>query len=209
MKNSGSARIGSLVDYRNTEKYGELTSNNSEWIKKPAGSISNVNAENIRSYSELERLIHVEGSGEIGQINVKEYTVSSPNFLIFSTFRIYCKETHRLWKDHEGYDSCYRITSARLFFRAISEALGPNYEFLGWGEVHFTDRMDITSSLTTGFHPALIKHQTGYTAPSEIRAIWQPKNSENVEPKILDNSRAGLYCCEHRHRYLVSKNKLN
>lgn len=208
LKDSGSARIGSLFDYRTTYEYDEQTSDDSGWMKKPAGLISNVNAENIRNYPGLEGLIHAEGGGDMGQINVKEYTVSSPNFLIFSTFRIYSKETHRLWKNHEGYDCCYRITSARLFFRAISEALGPQYEFLGYGEVHYTDKMDIASTQAE-IHPALIKRQAGYAAPSEVRAVWQHKNLETVKPRILDKSRARLYCCEHRHHYLVSKNKLN
>lgn len=208
MKNSGSARIGLLFDYRETDKYGELTSYDPEWMNEPAESISNVNAKNIGNYPELERLVHVEGDGESGQIKVNEYTASLPNFLIFSTYRTYCKETHRLLKNHEGYDSCYKITSARLFFRAISEALGPQYEFLGYGEVFYTDKIDSASTLT-GIHPALIKRPEEYEDRSEIRAVWQPKNVETVAPRILGQSRARLYCYEHRHHYLASKSRLN
>ena len=197
MKNAGSVRIGSLSDYRKTDKYGELVSDNFEGSKRLAGTISNINSENAHQYPGLEGLIGIEGGSTIGQLTVTNFVRSVPDLLIFSAAKEYSEETHKRWAESEGYDSCYRIISPRLFFRAISKVLGPEYKFLGFADVHYSDEIDIASS-HAGIHPALVKPPAGYADQAEVRAIWQPINNVNVEPILLQRSRASLYIVEHR-----------
>jgi len=192
MQSIGSVRIGSLRDFQRTDKYGELTSDTSEGSKRLAGTIENVNADNISSFPGLEGLIHIEGGGKVGKLVVNNYTRSVPNLLIFSASVKYSDEMHKLWLSQESYDVCYKINSARLFFRALSSALGSEFEFLGSGRVHYADEIDI-STREAGIHPALVKRRTGYEGQAEIRALWQRRETRDVVPVILPNSQAHIY----------------
>lgn len=197
MKNSGSVRIGALSDFRKTDKYGELVSDDFEGSKKLAGTISNLTSQNAHQYPGLDGLIKVGGGSMIGQLTVTNFVHSVSDLLIFSATKEYSEETHKLWADSESYGSCYRIISPRLFFRAISEALGSKYIFLGFAEVHYSDEINIASP-HAGVHPALVKRHSGYAEQAEVRAIWRPINNVHVEPILLQRSRASLYITEHR-----------
>lgn len=200
MKNSGSVRIGTLSDYRKTDKHGELISDEFEGSKRMSGSISNINSENAHKYPGLEGLVKVEsGGGMTGQLTFNNCVFSVPDLLIFSATKEYSQQIHELWDKNEGYNSCYKIISPRLFFRAISEALGSNYNFLGFAEVHYADEIDIASP-QAGIHPALVKRHAGYADQAEIRAIWQPvnANAEDIEPIVLQQSGGSRYITSHR-----------
>lgn len=197
LKDTGAVRVGSLSDFRKTDRYGELVSDDYEGSKKLAGTISNLNSENVHQYPGLKGLISIEGGGSVGLLTVTDFVHSVPDLLIFSAAKEYSEAAHRLWADSEGYDSCYRINSPRLFFRAITAALGDQYEFLGFAEVHYADEIDIATP-QAGIHPALVKRHTGYADQAEVRALWAPRNTANVEPVILGRSRAFLYVAEHR-----------
>jgi hypothetical protein len=81
----GELRVGTLFDYRRTDKYGELTSDETEGTKKLGGSISELNAHNAHLYPGLAGLMQVEGEGKIGQLTVQNHTVGVGDLLVFST----------------------------------------------------------------------------------------------------------------------------
>jgi hypothetical protein len=88
------------------------------------------------------------------------------------------------WLESEGYDACYRITSVRLFFRAITQALGLQYKFLGFGPVVYAEEFDI-SATQAGVHPALVKRHSRYIEQEEVRALWTRTDGKNVAPLVL------------------------
>lgn len=190
----GCVRVGSLHDYQRTDKYGELTADALEGSKRLAGTIYGVTEQNIASYPGLEGLIHIEGDGNIGieEVVVSNYVRSVPNLLVFSASASYSSVTHKRWYYEERYDTCYKILSARLFFRALTEVLGRQYVFLGFGRVHYADEIDIATP-EAGIHPALVKRRTGYSDQAEIRALWQMREGQNPSPVILPESRVRLY----------------
>jgi hypothetical protein len=197
LRDTGAVLVGSLSDFRKTEKHGELVSDNCEGSKSLTGTVSDITPESFHRYPALTGILEIRG-GYIGQVSMDNCRVMTPDLLIFSAAKEYSEDAHRRWEANEGYDCCYRIVSPRLFFRAISQALGDQYQYLGFAEMHYTDNALDISTQEAGIHPALVKRRTGYSDQAEVRAIWKQRDSANVEPVLLERSRAFLYVTEHR-----------
>jgi hypothetical protein len=194
---AGSLRLGTLHDYRTTGKYGELIADPEDGIKSMGGTIRNLTEDSIHLYPAIAGLIGVEGGGGFGRIEIGNAKIISPNFLVFSASSIYSDVMHRKWLAEEGYDACYTITSSRLFFRAISAALGQDYTFIGAHSVIYADKLDIATR-KAGSHPAFFKRQTEYADQSEFRAIWSKASNGEIKPIILSSSNAKLYAQPYR-----------
>ena len=192
MLNFGSVRVGTLEDYRRTDKYGELVSDEFEGSKRLDGTIPNVKSVNMKDYPGLKGIAHI-APGSSGKVVITNFRLSVSNLLVFSASEHYSSVTHDRWKSEEGYDSCYQILSPQLFFQAISEALGANYTFLGYGRVHYADQLHIAEP-AAGIHPALVKRQSGYSDQSEVRELWRPKAGIEVRPVVIPETSAGSYC---------------
>ena len=130
MLSRGVFRVGTLHDYRRTDIYGELVSDEQEGKKVIGGNISQLSAETAHLYPGLEALrqaglINIDFSSgtRIENLSIESAVSESPNLLIFSTSVKYSAKIHEHWREAEGYDACYKITSARLFFRAVSRAI--------------------------------------------------------------------------------------
>lgn len=197
---SGCIRVGTLEDYRRTDKYGEMVSDQDEGKRIIGGSITGLSAENEHLYPGIAALrqsklinIDLRGGGSVRNLTIGKAILESPDLLVFSASSEYSNSTHKCWHAAEGYDACYKILSARLFFRAISQALGPNYRFLGYAEVIYTNTIDLTDP-RCHTHPALIKRTTEFSSQAEFRAVWAlTTESESTKPVLLESSRAGLY----------------
>ena len=196
MRQSGAARIGTLSDYRTQEQYGEHVADPHEGTKLLAGTIEDLNFESAKKYPGLQGLIDVSGGGKIRNLQVDKFTSSITDALLFSTSQEYSERLHNEWLATEGYDTCYRILSARLFFKALSDELAPDYQFVGFANVVYAEEIDIATPLA-GIHPALVKRNPRHSVQSEVRAIWQPSANRELTPLILPKSRANLYCVHH------------
>ena len=190
----GALRIGTLYDYRKTDKYGELTSDVHEGRKQTSGTALHLNAENIHLYPVLENLINIGASGRVGKLEVSNCTVGCPNMFVFSASQEYSRSEHERWHEEEGYDACYRINSARLFFREISRVLGVRGRFLGFAPVHYVESFDLSSP---DIHPALVKRQLIHQGQQEVRAIWQFGDGVEAKPLDLTKTNVGWYCTLH------------
>ena len=190
----GAVLIGTLFDFRKTDKYGELIADQHEGSKAISGTATNLNAINVHLYPGLKGLINLSSGATIGQINVSNYTVSCQNMFVFSAAQEYSLEEHRRWYAAEGYDACYRIHSARLFFRELSRVLGTRGTFVGFKPIHYAETFDLSAS---DVHPALVKRQTLHQSQQEVRALWQPANDVEVEPILLPETAVGVYCTLH------------
>ena len=189
---TGAARIGTLVDYRNAGEHGELVGDTLEGSKLLAGTILNLNAEKAKQFPGLEGLIEING-GFIGTLEVSNYVRSIVDALIFSASREYSEEAHRRWHEAKEYDCCYRILSARLFFKSLTEAVGSDFTFIGFADVVYSEQIDIAKP-EAGTHPALVKRNVEHNFQNEVRAIWHPSLEQPVSPIILLKSRANTYC---------------
>lgn len=191
---SCSVRVGTLHDYRNTEKYGELISDIHEGSKIISGTVANLSKKNIHQYPNLGGIIELGESGSIGSLVMTNCTIISENMFIFSAAQEYSRSEHERWYEEEGYDACYRIHSARLFFREISRALGSRGQFIGFAPVHYVESFDLSSP---NIHPALVKRQSKHHSQREVRAIWRPTDGAEVKGVLLGNTSIGRYCTTH------------
>jgi hypothetical protein len=146
LKERGVVRIGTLADFRRTDRYGELTGD------------------------------ALEGS-------------KSPNAMVFSASSQYDIETHRRWKELEGYDTCYVIHSARLFAKGVTRALGKSYGFI--------DGCFVQYELAPAMHLAFVKREVNHIEQAEVRLAWAPRLGAPVEPQIFAKSEVFKYVSLH------------
>lgn len=192
----GSVRIGTLSDYGKTDKYGEYVSDAKEGTKKLSGSVPELSFENISQYPGLQGFISLVPGAKIKNLVFTDNVVGAPDLLIFSASSKYDSNIHNRWFVEEGYDACYRITSAEHFLGAISEALGKEFRFLGYREVVYADDIHIVDP-KSAIHPAFVKRQSHHIEQSEIRAAWAHVSENPITPIILQQSNVNMYVCPH------------
>lgn len=188
--------IGTVFGWRQIGNYGEMVMDSSDGrIRLPK---SNLIFYDYRFISALEPQAHVEVDEENELRHFRMIEISTHDVYAFSAASTYSKQDHRKWFESEGYDACYRVMSARLFFRAISRSF-VEATFALWNPILYYDDShgNIVFEQGKAFHPALLKEQSGYGAQVEVRAIWTPKQLP-ITPKLLTVPGAHLYCCEHR-----------
>jgi hypothetical protein len=109
----------------------------------------------------------------------------------------YSAEDHRKWKEVEGYDACYRIKSARLFFRAISGALRDARFLLSAACLYFDPAAD-NNVFTGRFHPGLLKRSDKFGEQYELRALWEPVDRTSpIEYRDIRVPGIKRYCEPH------------
>ena len=200
----GALRVGTLYDYRRTDVFGERVADKQEGKKVLGGVLTHLTAESelvIPGIKALRQagLINIDLShgGTIEHLTIESAVSESPNLLLFSTSTEYSNKTHEHWNEAEGYDACYKITSARLFFRAISNVLGVGYSFLGFGSVIYEDRIDLKDP-RCHVHPAMVKRRSEFFGQAEVRGVWKSNDTKDLAPVLVDTSGAALYAMPYR-----------
>jgi len=198
---AGVVRIGTLYDYRKDE-HGAMICDGREGIKIFSGTAVNLTERDIRGNDAFQMVVSAdEGSTvQIGRLKMTDCRMERGDFYVFSAAASYDPETHQAWNNSSGYDSCYIIRSARLFFRALSEYLRETAEFVGYAHVHYYDDshgIDINSE-HVNVHPALCKPASLYSNQQEVRAIWRTLRPRPLKPIIIEAKAAARYCDLYR-----------
>jgi hypothetical protein len=192
----GGLRVGTLFDYRNRGKYGEMSSDKNEGRTEITGNIIFYDYKHISSIL-VKSSVNTTGKGENQLRHFKNETLYTDNLYTFSAASAYTEEDHKKWYEKEGYDACYLIHSARLFFRAISMEIDIG-NFVCFGPIHYFDETKSNQIFEGHFHPALIKNRV-FGSQFEVRALWSPKlSSTEIDPIIIKNSNANKYCSPFR-----------
>ena len=102
-----------------------------------------------------------------------------------------------MFREFEGSDACIRIVDLERFYGAVTEALNSvtPVVFRGVYKVSYQTRKERWNGKNWGGHPALIK-EFEFANQHEIRAIWQPKFNQSIEPLIITNPTIGAACRE-------------
>ena len=196
MQERGTVRVGSLYDYRDNELHGEMVADVDEGKKTMSGTVKMLTPGTLKNYPGLDGLVGFK-YGKIENLTILGRKIHSDNCLVFSASAAYSEKTHQEWLQEEHYDACYRIYSARLFFRAISRILRPRgYEFFGYNYVLYADEVDIASQVAS-IHPAFCKRKE-FSPQVEVRAIWKSLNAEPITPQTLNITEAFRYVTAHR-----------
>lgn len=193
----GQVRIGTLFGWRDSGKHGEMSTDEAEGIfRNPPNLIFHGPADFQAMMA--DSTVRVEGDGASQLRHWKIDAVRSSNVYTFCAASAYSDDQHKAWLESEGYDACYRINSARLFFRAISEQLA-DAEFLFIAAAEYIREGATNHEVHSRFHPALLKRAGGYDDQLEVRALWKPRDpSAEIGPLVIPASRAGTYCEPYR-----------
>ena len=186
---TGAVRISTLFDWRNQGKYGEMTSDEFEGVYPGNGNLIFYDPTHARSML-MDYSVEQTEHGRI----ITRRSIKSPNVFTFSAASHYSDADHRKWFENEEYDACYRINSARLFFRALSKHIA-DAEFLFFADAEYVERDNPNHIVTGHFHPAIFKRKQEYADQREVRALWGPKDSsKELNPFVIPQSAAGQYC---------------
>lgn len=203
LSNSGAIRIGTLFDFRNTDRYGNQVGDQREGHAKFGGNFLNIRPGNnlVSHHPALQGLVKIGEGVHIENLVLNDINVQSENLYIFSTVGSFTEEAMRRWHSDPSarYNCCYRILSARLFFREISSHLRETADFLGFGEVHYYDdtkQIDLHSQISH-LHPAQLKGGVNYDHQAEIRAFWRPRSRSPIEPLVISPTGLRRYVCQH------------
>lgn len=196
MRDHGCLRVGTLHDYRTSESYGEMVSDNSEGTRLVSGSVS-VTPESQADFPGLRGLLKHTGPPGSKPAKLTMHGVKvgdASNYMVFSASLQYSAAAHRRWAESEGYNACYRIFAPRLFVRTISEALGSDFELFGGAPITYEDEIDLAGE-QMAIPPLYIKRRADvYLDQSEFRAAWRPLNQfAKLTPIVFNSSRARLY----------------
>lgn len=189
----GSVRIGTLYDWRKSNRYGEMVCDGSEGILAYDGNLIFYDPRYRSALKVDSQVTMIYGrEGPIRQI--RHTHIESLDAFTFCAASTYSEQDHEDWRRHEGYDACYRINDPDGFFKAISKAFRKKAQFAMWRKVYYYAG-DAGNTIVDGaFHPALLKRQE-YGSQDEIRAIWIPKGHKNaISPLTLLVPDAVRFC---------------
>ena len=200
---SGTLRIGTLYDYRREDDLGKQVGDAAEGIMRNVwGSLPYADATTLESVPLLQSFFGRSGLGPVRNLRFEGCEVFSPNLYIFSSSDFYDQNAHDEWhRDPDArYDACYQISSARLFFRAISNVLSTRADFLGYEAVQYhvpEVPIDVHSEIA-GTHPALLKSVASYSHQAEVRAAWSPRGHSDIQPFFVDVPEVRKYCSMYK-----------
>lgn len=188
----GILRIGTLYEFQDIEKYGNVVGDSQEGIKgrDKIENSSNRPEDNkpISQFAEKFFKISPESKGTvlIKDCLLRE-TIRSPDFYLYCMTMVPDLDIMQEF----GYDTCIEIININAFIDAISNELSGRAEFVCIQFCAYTDRFKKFGN-EDNIHPALIKDPT-YAQQREVRAIWR-SNKTTLEPIILKIEGIGQYC---------------
>ena len=199
--NDGSIRIGTLHGYKRDEA-GKMVKDTMEGSKRFSGSYLTMNKEMAEKSSFMRHRIAFEDGATVNYFCVSNCTIMEPDYYIFSMSTQYSEDVHRKWNKEEGYDCCYKINFPKTFFKHVTQALNAiiPVRYLGLHQVHYYNEkrgMDLFDPKES-FPAFALKDHAEFADQTEIRAVWQPISTNDIESKILSNRLLGSYVKRHR-----------
>ena len=194
---SGAARIGTLFDWRRSSAYGELIADESEGHTTLTGNLIFYDTTHLQSML-VDSHVGSEADRSTSGVPFRNEALRTHNHFAFSASATYSKEDHTRWFELEGYNACYRIHSAKLFFRAlsVSEPFVSLARFVCHAPVLYFDPALPNNVFTGTFHPGLIK-RSAFGSQAEHRALWSSTTSVGIEPIVVSHSNAKRYVSPH------------
>lgn len=186
----GTLRIGTLYEYRDTEKHGHVIGDNDEGLKsrhtEVKGKHTNKTAPAI--VSQFVKL----GDGAAVEDCVFIHQDDSGDCYLFCATEEYSADVMAEFKA----DTCLRIENVDGFYSAvglaIANATGKELRFYGGQQCTYAQR-HVTHAEDHGVPGALIKDPT-YSNQKEIRAIWEPTDGSEIKPLIIKCPEARQFC---------------
>ncbi len=195
----GIIRIGTLHDFRRTEHMKGIA-DPQEGRKQVFHPIEHLHVTdpNNPEVKAIEQFGVFNFGDKPTNVKIEGITIArsfdGPDCFILCTSKVFSKKT---MLEFDGADSCYEITNPNYFFELLTDTLNSIVPvFLGGvHEVIYQNRTEKWNGKDWGRHPALIK-ETEFSNQAEIRAIWQPRYGQPIQPIVIGNYRLGEACRE-------------
>lgn len=185
---NGTVRIGTLYEYRNTEKHGTTIGDDLEGTKSV---YMDVKKEWWTGKSQPEFAKSFFNLSENSSMRLEGITLEKPTNSL--NYYIYCT-TEEFDKDVQSdfsYDACIIIENPKKFFAVISEKLKRKALFKGIYKCQYRDRR-IPHDKDNKIHPAIIKDPKD-SKYKEVRAIWKPEK-KLITPIVINCRGIIRYC---------------
>ncbi len=188
MLEHGEVLIGTLYEFRKTEKHGSAIGDTGEGQSYGKLMVDS-HGFNYTSFPQEARSLFTDPQSNVCFRNITlAQTVNSPDMYLFCCSTAADKDA----MSKMGYDSCIEIYNPRAFFNEISLSLGKKSKgFLGIAKCmyqtryhHLFDNPKIPRSL--------IKPEE-YRYQNEARAAWQP-NADEISPILIKNKKIKKHC---------------
>lgn len=204
--NKGELRIGTLHDFRSMEHKTGIA-DPSEGKKFVTHDIDKLhvedsqNPENTQSkdFRALLEFFPEYTQEQFSNLTIQGLTfrvpVVSPNvFLLCTSY----SGTRKTMRQFEGADSCLRLANPSGFYPMLTEILSDTVPvvFRGVEIIQYHMQADTWNGADWGENPAVIKHPD-YRRQKEMRAIWEPINSEDINPIIIADPRLKDFWVPH------------
>ena len=171
--NEGRLRVGTLLDYQNTEKHRAGILDEEEGMRVTFKEVTERQVwtpQTIPEYFSRTGVIVIEGNA---RIEIEDCTFEthemSENVYTYCVSKVF---DERLFEEFEA-DACVEILPGP-FERGLSKAMLPHGEYLGYYECEYVGRRQEDGSGL--IHPIRLK-DTRYTHQAEVRMAWRPHGS--------------------------------
>lgn len=100
----------------------------------------------------------------------------------------------RLNRDYpeDKYNACVEIKNIKNFANEITSAFSGQVKFAGYFNCDYIGRKHHYTKVTS--HPAIIKDPR-YSYQEEVRFIWEPKDTNSIEPVCFTIKQIKDNCC--------------
>ena len=188
---TGTLKIGTLIDFQNTEKHGTSVGDSSEGRHRVLQSVTRTKRVEPGSF-----LSEFFSPGDGWSINNCTFVQrrNSPDAFLFCAAASCYGELFQEWNRRDQYDACYEISDTIAFLEAINKKIASSVaEFAALYPTYVNGDISFQSELRH-VHPATIKQRT-HEWQREFRAVWMPKGPVmQVEPMIIRVPEAVQYC---------------
>ena len=184
MMQKGQCRVGTLLEYRDTERHGSEVGDSDEGTKTTYSDDSFIDWTKTETVPDLVRKFVKVAPGRNPVFkNVRfNRNETSPDCYVFSVTELLNPDAMREF----GYDTAVKIITPNPFFKALTRCLmnersiKPGFTF---SKCVYTERAQHYSR-ENSIHPAFIKSPR-YKYQQEVRAIWIPTETP-IQPVVLE-----------------------
>lgn len=188
--NTGTVRVGSLFDFRHTERFVHGIGDAAEGyrIDEYPKDVAFTD-ENQPDWSKRSFKLAPGASLKIQSYGIR-HKITSDNYWIFSLSESMDAAIGR--RMCPEYDACIEVIDVRSFLACVSAALPAGVRFEGLFRCIYEPRSQ-DGDTRARVHPALLKNRE-YEYQQEIRAVWWTSNQQSMEPTNVTHLALGSFC---------------
>lgn len=207
---TGSLRLGTLEDFKETDEHGENRGDKSEGkhnVYRHVGDKLTLTADTLPNESLISSFINMDPAPNQDPATLSNVVFiderSSQDVLTFCTSGVYSTRLFSEWNKKENLNYCYEIFDVKGFITAISNAIsarskGNKFKACEW--VTYTNKNIDYRSIYSKVLPCFLKAED-YTWQREVRMVWAFDDIHRKQEVIIMNVPEAIKFCR-KHAYI-------